>query len=263
MIYLTTKSRWNDIKTLRKLSPTLKSRIRIVVQNYEYKFYLKRFPKHQFIVLPKRIKTLEPTREFLWRYSKAMGIGKFFLLDDDMAFYKRVTFKQPLRCKVMEPEETVKMFDYMYDLLDKYAHVGISEKLGNNRVETEIKECTRYVRLLGYNLNKIPFEKLKFGRLICMSDYDMNLQLLKLGLKSGVTFKYAQDHGASNSEGGCSVYRSLEVLEDSALKMVDFHPGIVTAVKKKTKGAWFNGKERTDVRIQWQKAYQLSKKKIL
>lgn len=261
MIYITTKNRWEDIRTLRYLAKELTSKIRIVVQFREYKKYKKKYPDYRFVVLPADIKKLEPTREFLWKYSKRKGRNKFFLVDDDCLFYERTTHEPPIRSKVMTRHATYKMFSKMYRLLDEYAHVGISEKLGNNRTPEPYKSNTRYVRVLGYNLDLIPLNKIEFGRTVCMSDYDMNLQLLRLGLESRVCFLYSQDHRGSNTKGGCSVYRTPEVLATSAKKLSWLHPGFVSVVKKKTKKAWFGeGKERVDVRIQWKKAYESSQR---
>lgn len=265
MIFITSAWRSGDIKSLRCLSPKLYDKITLVIQADQCEEYQKYKEQVQILVLPKHIKTLEPTREYVWKHCKEWGVSKFFLMDDDLNFYRRVLGDYK-HSRTTDPEAKIRMFNILYSMLEDYAHVGVSEKLGNNRFPENYRKVTRSVRLLGYNLKLIPFNKLKFGRLVCMSDYDMTLQLLRLGLKNCVLFEYSSEQGGSNTAGGCSKYRTPEVLADSARKLAKFHPGFVSLVEKSTKGAWFKGQvegnKRLDVRIQWVKAFKSSGKEI-
>ena len=265
MIFITSAWRSDDVKSIRTLSPKLYDKITLVCQASQCDDYQKYKEQVQILVLPKHIKTLEPTREYIWKYCKENNISKFFLMDDDLRFSRRIPGDYK-HARVILPEDTVRMFNILYSMLEDYAHVGISEQLGNNRFEKNYRQVTRCVRVLGYNLRLIPFNKLKFGRIVCMSDYDMTLQLLRLGLKNCVLFEYSSEHGGSNHRGGCSTYRTPKVLAESARRLAKFHPGFVSLVEKKTKAAWFKGQvednKRLDVRIQWVKSYLSSGKEL-
>lgn len=265
MIYITSSGRSHDVKTLRYLSKNLYNKITLVVQEKEKEDYYENYKKYlkygiSFMYLPKGIETLEPTRAYVWARELADGSNsKFFLVDDDLSFARRLPGDKK-HAHVIPPEDTERMFNLLYSMLDDYAHVGVSEKLGNNRWPENWKYATRCVRVLGYNTKLIPVAKLKFGRIICMSDYDMTLQLLRLGLKNAVSYEYCQEQNGSNHKGGCSAYRTSKVLANSARNLEKFHPEFVTAVWKETKTAWFKAKQkcniRLDVRVQWKKAYE-------
>ena len=210
---------------------------------------------------PPGVKGINGTRHWIWKWCKDNSINKFIMLDDDLAFSKRNSNEDWKHATVIPPEDTVKMFNLLYDMLEDYPHASISEKLGNNRHPGNVKENTRYVRVLAYNLKLIPINLLKFNRIEVMEDYDIALQLLRLGKKCGVLFRYCQEQSGSNAKGGCSTYRTLEVQNRSAQQLAKFHPEFVTVVKKTTKGSWFTKdgiNERLDVRIQWKKAYESS-----
>jgi len=263
MIYIPTCGRWARIKTIENFSPWMLDRTCLVVQEKEffrYGFYY--FSKvHKIIVLPKNITTIEPTRRFIWERTESRGINKFFIIDDDLTFHKRIPGDPKHSRSISGPKELENIFREMYRQLDHYPSVGLSERLGNNREEEEWKEITRCVRCVGYNHKAIPFEKLKFGRMEVMEDYDITLQLFQLGLKNNVWFKYMQEQGNSNQKGGCSSWRTLELHNANAIKLAKFHPEFVKVVEKKTKHGWFNKEgvnRRLDVRIQWRKCFEFS-----
>lgn len=261
MIYIPSKGRWGKIQTIKLFSPELLKKTCLVVQAQEAKEYsIWKEKVGYLIVLPKEIQTIEPTRAFIWNRTKEKNIKKFFILDDDLTFCKRLP-NDYKHTRYSTQEDIINMFKVLYKKLDNYAHVGISERLGNNRYSEEWKEVTRNIRCVGYNHSLISFNKLKFGQMEVMEDYDLTLQLFRLGLKNLVWYHFCQEQGHSNSGGGCSTFRTLELHNKNAKKLASFHPEFVKTVIKKTKGGWFNKEgisERLDVRIQWKKCYESS-----
>ena len=79
-------------------------------------------------------------------------------------------------------------FEYpaMFGLLDEwlsqgYAHVGVSAREGNNRVEDLSVENTRYMRVLAYNLDEFP-DDIEWGRTRVMEEEEFHVRLsLKMG----------------------------------------------------------------------------------
>jgi hypothetical protein len=72
---------------------------------------------------------------------------------------------------------------------------------------------------------------------------------------------------SSNAKGGCSAYRTPELMEKVANFLSQEHRGLVTVKTKKTKGGWggFPVDEdgnvtRTDVIVHWKKAFQQGKR---
>jgi hypothetical protein len=160
------------------------------------------------------------------------------------------------------------MLDCVEAALEQYAHVGISAREGNNRLDRQVRvgeyagldtdivtaqECTRTLRALAYQTAE--FLKCEHGRVDVMEDFDVNLQLLERGLPNLNLAHWAQGQRQTNAPGGCSTYRSQDVQTASAVRLAELHPGFVTLREKKNKsgGAFGN---RTEVTIQWAKAYK-------
>jgi len=110
------------------------------------------------------------------------------------------------------------------------------------------------MRVLAYNLDF--FDGIELGRVKVMEDFDVNLQLLKKGLPSKISYYYAQGQGSSNAAGGCSEWRTLEVQSQGAERLKELHPEVVEVVEKETKTAWGGG-TRKDVKVQWKRALKL------
>ena len=108
------------------------------------------------------------------------------------------------------------------------------------------------MRVLGYNLDM--FDNVELGRVDVMEDFDINLQLLRQGKPSKISYYYAQGQKSSNAEGGCSEWRTIEVHNAWAEKLHALHRDFVKVVEKETKTAW-NGMPRKDVNVQWKRAY--------
>jgi hypothetical protein len=90
-----------------------------------------------------------------------------------------------------------------------------------------------------------------------MEDFDIQLQLLRKGMPSISINTMVQNQRGSGLEGGCSTYRTVEIQEEAARTLQSYHPEFVSVVQKQTKSAWGGG-VRTDVVIQWRKAYESS-----
>ena len=160
-------------------------------------------------------------------------------------------------------EDFVALFKDMEDyLLSGGVHCGISAREGNNRIEKDYLMNKRMMRCVAYDTKAVRDLGVRFDRLPCKTDFDVTLQLLRMGKSNRVSYYYAQGQvGGSNSSGGCSVYRNDDVLTKSAIELELLHPEFVTVVEKETKGAWGGG-VRTDVRIQWMKAFASSRENV-
>lgn len=231
----------------------------LVVQAKEAELHKKH--KVPMFILPKGITTLSPTRQHLAYELHKRGFEKFIMLDDDLTFTRRhpgtgVKLHQLARYDVLH------MFKQMVSDLDRYAHVAISAREGNNRVTAPYARITRAMRCVGFRVKEY-YELEPLSRLAAMSDFDATLQLLRKGYPNLVRYDWAQNQsGGSNAPGGCSTYRTMDLLYRAAKGLAIYHPGFVTVVEKETKGSWGGGK-RHDVQIAWKKAYRSSLNDIL
>lgn len=220
----------------------------LVVQKAEAKAYRAAWPDARTIVLPAKITTLSPTRQWLMDN----GDGQFVLMDDDLRFFVRRA-DDPSKFQPATGKDIKAMFKLIEKSLKKFAHVGLCAREGGNRM-TEDAQCTRMMRVLAYDRDRVRATGARFDRLPTKQDFDMTLQLLRAGLPNLVLHQYCHDQGGSQAAGGCSTYRTEEMMVASANGLAALHPDFVTVVQKETKQAWGGG-VRTDVRIAWKKAY--------
>lgn len=246
-IFIPTYKR-DEVKTLEEFPKEILKNTFIVVQ-YSDRDRLPNLKYVTKLVLPKKIKTIAPTREWIGHYCLKNKYSKFVMIDDDLKFFRRIENSTKLR--QMKKSDFKDMFTFLEKSLDKYFHAGISAREGNNHIEEQLSFSTRMMRVTAYRTKM--YCKLKHCRLPVMEDFDVTLQLLKKGFENIVSFEFANNQRGSGATGGCSEFRTLELQKQCAVKLAKLHSPYVTVVKKKTKTAW-NGEERYDVRVQWKKA---------
>ena len=255
-IFIPTKSRVDNQRTLRFMPEDLRKQCVLVVDENEADDYRK--VHKTLLVVPNHLKGISAVRKYIWDTSDDPRIC---MLDDDLKFHIRSGDGHKLRS--CEPDEYYKIFELLDRYMDMgYGHCGISDRNGNNRkvgnsVEELFEENTRYIRVLAYDLN-ICKGRAKHGRVEVMEDFDIALQLLRNGVPNIVSYYYAQGQVQSNADGGCSTYRTQEVQAKAAEKMKLMHPDFVRVVEKETKTEWGWG-SRKDVVISWKKAYASSR----
>jgi hypothetical protein len=87
-----------------------------------------------------------------------------------------------------------------------------------------------------------------------MEDFDVTLQLLRLGYANIVLAQWVHNQRGSGASGGCSTYRTMDMQAKAAKGLAKLHAPFVNVVYKQTSHAW-GGQARQDVVIAWKKAY--------
>jgi len=251
-IYIPTRGRPFNQETLKWFPKEMQTngQVVLVIDPDEEDQYI-RYKDTPKMVVPEDCVGIGPKRKHIVENTDDPRI---VMLDDDLRFYIR---KSPTdwHLRYLESNEYPALFGLLDEWMDQgYAHVGVSAREGNNRVEDLSVENTRYMRALGYNLDEFPND-VEWGRTRVMEDFDIALQLLRRGKASKVSFYYAQGQKSSNADGGCSEWRTIDVHNEGAQMLHDLHPTCVKVVEKQTKTAW-NGLPRKDVIIGWKKAYK-------
>ncbi len=256
-IYIPTFGRANDQRTFHELPPKLQAQTTLVVDSREKKFY----PEYPTMVCPPSVNTIGKVRQHIIQTHDVEAYGpKLIMLDDDLKFATRRK-DDPSKFLTATPKEIEQCFAFVEKILGWYAHAGIVAREGGNRSAGAgpVVECTRLLRALAYDVTVLRKHKVKFDRLIVMEDFDVALQLLRLGYSNAAVTAWCQDQGSSSAPGGCSTYRTMEKQREGAEGLVKLHAPFVKLVEKTTKGAW-NGQTRTDVMVYWKKAYVSSKR---
>jgi hypothetical protein len=136
---------------------------------------------------------------------------------------------------------------------DEYAHVGLRGRQGANDDPRPLVEVTRAMSVLGFDVNVLRKHDINFSRL--SEDFDVVLQLLRLGYKNAVIGDYIHSGSPSNSSGGCSIEHTVGLQREAAHRLAELHAPFVKTVVRKTKTSW-NGAERT--RVMWKQTYESS-----
>lgn len=257
-IFIPTRGRSNCLTSLawvKSISPTPL----LVVDEDEVSAY--RVVSSSLLVAPSSVVNISTKRQFIIEYAVRKHIDKIAMLDDDIRqFSRRCSPTARTKGKFSLLTATIEDVRSAFKLMERWLgpelpHCGISARELNNFVEEDYDEATRMLRCLCYHVPTLARNKVRFDRVDTREDLDVTLQLLRLGLKNRVTYLVAQDQASSNSVGGCSIYRDASVISDSAQKLANLHPGFVQLLQKTTKHSWGGG-TRTEVKIQWKRAYK-------
>jgi hypothetical protein len=175
------------------------------------------------------------------------AVDKFIMLDDDLRFARRAN-EHDTKLVKFEEGDMFAMLAYVEALLDKYMHVAISARQANNGLKLPGKSPGRPLRALAYR--RAPFLRCQHGRTTIMEDFDVTLQLLRMGYPNFISAIFCQDQGQTQLPGGCSDYRTLEVHEANVRKLATLHAPHVELVQKQNKtGGEFGS--RLEARISW------------
>jgi hypothetical protein len=261
-IYILTRGRTENQITLRNLPPALYKVTNLVCYGPDPR--IREVPEGVTVIpYPARLQRLGDVRQWVIdnHASKVLGWRNdphLCLIDDDFSFLKRKPKDQEHFLKA-EPEDLVSCFVQMDKLLRTYAEVGLIARSGNNRAAGhKLLLNTRIAGVLGFNYDALDFYKIKFNRIPTMTDFDACLQLLEHGEENAMMCEYSYGQPGSNTEGGCSIYRTMALQKEGAEGLQRLHPDFVRIVEKQTKGSW-GGQKRTDVVVSWKKAAEFGK----
>jgi hypothetical protein len=179
-------------------------------------------------------------------------------LDDDMRFSRRDgrTSKGTHRLRRASRDEVGEMLDLLEGwLAGGFVHVGVSAANQNWYAEAPWAEVTRMNNAYAYDVGAVAALGARFDRLPVMEDFDMTLQLLRLGLPNRVSYEFAWGQRGSNLPGGCSTYRTNDMQAEGAHGLRRLHGAdLVTLVRAKKD--WPGMPRRQEVRISWRRAYE-------
>lgn len=257
-IYIHTKGRLGKQATLNSLSesPHLLARTVLVVENSELEAHEDLYGLDcQVIGHP--CKGLSATRQWIVDNCPTPYL---FMIDDDMRFFKRIG--DTVKLQEAFPDELEQMFSLMMHWLDSegLAVVGLSARGGNNNVPHPHVDATRQTGFHGLCVESFKGMGLRFDKIPLMQDFYMLLDLLTQGCANRVLYTFCWNQIAgSGASGGCSTYRTAEMMAECANKLKEAFPDFVTVVQKEAKSGWKGLTRRTDVRIQWKKAFAAGK----
>lgn len=237
--------------------PQVPASLIYVVPEAEVDTYSAALPDNRVISCPEV--GIAATRRWIGEHANGEGHPKFFMIDDDIRFLIRIS-PEVWNLREATSSEVGSMLELVTKLLDEYGHVGVSAREGQSHLGLghilSVNENTRTLRALAYRTK--DFLSVEHGRVQVMEDFDVNLQLLRKGIPNANTIYFAQGQKMTNADGGCSTYRSHQVHEESAHKLAELHHPFVKTRQKQNKTDSDGFGTRTEVTIQWKKAFASS-----
>jgi hypothetical protein len=173
--------------------------------------------------------------------------------DDDLVFLRRKAPTDVHQRSDMRVQDAIECFQRIeFWLKEGYAHGALSQRSGNNHEPTAVKVIGRATDTHFYNARVIRDEGIKINEVVLRQDFHLTLSLLERGYPNVIDHEFISGQ-SDNGPGGCSVYRTKEMLEEQAHLLASLHPEFVKVVTKVRKGGFG---ESVDVRIQWVAAYE-------
>ena len=251
-IFIPSRGRATRQTTLTSLPDSIRKRCTLVIPKDEFQQYSATTEVYGCKMANPDLDGIGAVRQWCCDRSK----DKVLMLDDDLVFATRRT-DDPTKFRDATDQEIVDLISQVEYNLEFYAHVGVSTREGGNRDTNPEAFNTRLLRMLAYDTTVLRKEGIRFNQIPVMEDFYVGLSLLTKGYGNIKLNHMVHNQGGSNTEGGCSEYRTPEVQAAAAHLLAGYFPDFVTVVYKETKAAWGGG-TRTDVRIQWKKAYDSS-----
>lgn len=251
-IIITTFQREKQLKILKQLPPSL----------YKFTTFFTRLDRYDILreIVPKKIRVcanpmdIDGIADIRQRCINRISKGKVWIIDDQVNFVDRD-----------KSEFTDKDFVTLYKLIKKrlnyYAQVGISPRVFNNIQLNDDHEIGRAYSTYGLRTDIMQQLGIRFDGMYQLNkevkyyeDFYITLSFLSMGFKNLIIDKYyfIYSHGI---KGGNSTERTLKRQDLSAKALAKRFPNLVKLTKKK--GGWKNGMgDRTEVKIQWKKAFR-------
>jgi len=253
--YIVTLNRVNNQRTYDSLPQFWKDRTKFVVQSHESEKYPK---EYDLLILPDNITTINKTREYV---IKNNSDKKFGLFDDDLLFTRtRGTNEQGASNLPMTERDFEDLEKTICDWFDSgYHHCGLDAVWNPPTRDKLYKTNSRICMNVFFDGHNIPIKDIDFSRLLFSSDFDVTLQLLRLGKQNRVSLKYRVGQNSTQSKGGCAEYRTIETHNDCMRKLAEYHKGFVELYEKLETGSGeWKGMKKLAAKISWKKAYQSS-----
>jgi hypothetical protein len=256
-IYIPTYRRVDRQWTLRELPPNWLKKTTLVIDETDYK-PLRRITKDigvDLLVHPPNITSIAKKRAWI---IKVTDETKILMLDDDLRFCKRRYKEDGIKYQILKsvPEEVDWCLRQVDLALNRFAHVGIGPRQGNNQIKERYWRMNgRMIYALGYRPD-IVREVCKLGRIEHREDMDYTLQLLRAGYENKVLVDMCLDQ-QYNGRGGASEQRSMEASNADALKLAKLHPKLVKVTSKE----YSHSIPRNEVICYWRKAIEQGEKK--
>lgn len=222
-LYILSRGRAHQQRTLQSLPTKLLSDVTIVVPQAEASAYRKMWPSVRVKTQPESIRRIAEKRAWVTRTHFHNGRREpMLLLDDDLHLYewdgqRHVT---PQR----DSASWLRLWRAgMAKLFVDYAAVSLGTKAF--ALPGTIRQNYHMGYVFGFTYD--AYNAIVWNRVNFYEDIDYTLQLLRKGHRIGVTYEITVQQHKANAPGGCSDERSQEAMDADLETLIKLHPGII------------------------------------
>ena len=256
-IYIPTLGRVSKQITYDNMPTWVQDITYFVIQPHEEEVFRITYPNSNIKVLPKEIKGIARTREWIINDGGDTCYGVF---DDDIKFVKRNINRKTIKKnsdKSNEPftdNHWVEMFDTISKWFDEGVWLGGCFAKGSPPKDRDELQFGKFIQVHFINGSKIWREELDWS-LQCGEDIHFILQLLQKGVITRLSDIYLVESDEYYSEGGCmeegrTVDKDIECLKELEI----LYPNIFSIVwdKHYTLNKIY---KLPKIKVKWKKAY--------
>jgi len=245
----------NDKNPLSYMDSEMLNSTIIFVRYEEFKYYqavLKKFKGLKMCVLC-RVSHIGNTRDDILKYCYSKNYEKILMIDDDITFKKRINNYTLKRVNQTKEMFTKMIYTLFRNCSNNIPLIGIDEDSFNGFNQFQYDYNVGIIQVYCIHLPTLKEANIGFSdyNLQVMEDYYFTLKLLTLGYKN-MCFNIYTRHNKTQSPGGCSEYRTIEIDKKSAKILKKIFPNFIT-VKYKQSGNW--DIKRIVVNAKWKKAF--------
>ena len=245
-IYIPTYNRVGNVKTLQYIPSSWASRT-----------YLVHGPGEVHNTICHTIETPKKVEGYLSRKRQWIcdnADEKFiFQMDDDLKFFRR---DSQLKLKPVTPQDMHQFFGLMEKWLEEgLAVVGCSNRFMNHALKPVYQN--RLVQAnYGLNLSLMRKHGIKYSDVGSIQDQHVPLSLIEEGYTTQFTSEWAVTPSKMSAPGGCSTYRTVDIIKQDTRLFASLHPKTVRIIEgEKVKSHCVNS--GITVRIDWKEAARL------
>lgn len=277
-IVIPTHNRPTSQITLMEFPEDMRKNVLVITSTQKDADIIRKKYKHKrvFAIENPKVNSIAKKRHWIMKYVEST---KIMMLDDDMYFFRRCPTKyrtiedgksggqwrikpeyKHLKCakflnrEFLTPSHIRYAFDHLERLMEKFAHVCISSRMGNDKVREEVKYVGRAMHAIGFRRDIYLEEGLSFAQIPMREDFNITLHLLRRGYPNAIIQYFTVGPKPYGSAGGCSEERTVETSNSDADVLAKEHYPFVKVTEKSYKGV--NSVPRKETIIFWQKAYQ-------
>jgi hypothetical protein len=195
------------------------------------------------------VRGISATRQWIFRHHPG---DKLLMFDDDLKFATR-RHDDLTKFRPSSAADVEEMLNLLWGGLDDAHVVGLASRGGANRETAPWRVNQRLFDVMGFRMDTVREEGFRYRQQF-MEDFDLQLQFLTHGYPTLMLNSYTKDDFGSNTDGGCSTYRTGVGQMKASLELWENWPNFVGI--RKVKSTWDTIGERYDVTVYWSKAFK-------